>query len=419
MQLFKKKAYTIISEECFNCIPHNVTIGDQVWTGCNLSVTTYRNGNTIPQVTDPIAWEALTTGAWCHVNGDPANEPIYGRLYNWYAVTDPRGLGPVGYHVPTVAERDALASYLGGLSVAGGKMKEIGTCHWQYPNVDATDESGFTAFGAGDRSYDGTYENFKFSGAWWTSTTAGFNPLFASNFSVAASIPNFMGPSTFAEKTRGYSVRLIQDVVSTPIDFILTKTCSGSSLTQIILDDITGGTGPYYPATDTFADESAALANTTWSTTPNSGSTAVYYPETVAGTYWVAVKHSVGDIFAKEIFADCWDSLTANREQGYISLSGTTNGTTACGYPIPSVDGIYVATHVLNTLSIGDRVFLSDLPSITPFDGSTGIPPAYLSQYWKINLQTEVSPCTGNGTRVLIDKDGYIEELYCCPSTGE
>lgn len=152
-------------------------------------------------------------------------------------------------------------------------------------------------------------------------------------------------------------------------------------------------------------------------------------PQTIV----VAGNESAQDICATEIvsstieptliFEDCtivpWDSLTANREQGYISLSGTTNGTTACGYPIPSVDGIYVATHVLNTLSIGDRVFLSDLPSITPFDGSTGIPPAYLSQYWKINLQTEVSPCTGNGTRVLIDKDGYIEELYCCPSMGE
>ena len=399
MQLFKKRAYTLYyPEECFNCTPHNVTIGDQIWTGCNLSVTTYRNGDTIPQVTDPTVWETLTTGAWCHVNGDPANEPTYGRLYNWYAVTDPRGLGPVGYHIPTVTERDTLASYLGGLSVAGGKLKEVGTCHWSSPNVGATNESGFTAFGAGDRSYDGTYENFNSGGAWWTSTPAGFNPLFASNFNVAASIPNFMGPSTFSEKVRGYSVRLIQDEIIPPTG------CSTYSVPPGYANDPNDGYLGYNTVEYLDCDSN---------------------PQTIV----VASNESAQDICATEIVSFTieptltsdgictivpWDSLTANREQGFISLSGTTNGTTACEYPAPDVDVIYVATHVPYTLSVGDRVFLSDLPSITPFNGSTGIPP-YNPMYWKISLLTEFSPCTGSGTRALIDKDGFITELYCCP----
>lgn len=214
-------------------------------------------------------------------------------------------------------------------------------------------------------------------------------------------------------KKKAYTT-VTEETLVLPIDFVLTKACSGTSLTNIVLDDITGGTGPYYAATDTFTDETSALANTSWSLTSNPGSVAVYYPETIAGTYWVAVKDSVGDIFAKEIFADCWDSLTVNREQGFISLSGTTNSTTACGYPPPDTDVIYVATHIVSTLSVGDRVFLGDLPSITPFNGSTGIPP-YDPMYWKISLLTEISPCTGSGTRALIDKDGFIIELYCCP----
>lgn len=80
-----------------------VIIGTQTWMSKNLDVTKYRNGDDIPQV-DLASWAALTTGAWCHYNNDPANDAIYGKLYNWYAVNDPRGLGPVGYHVPTDEE---------------------------------------------------------------------------------------------------------------------------------------------------------------------------------------------------------------------------------------------------------------------------------------------------------------------------
>jgi uncharacterized protein (TIGR02145 family) len=85
-----------------------VTIGTQTWTSTNLNVTTYRNGDAIPEVQDGAAWANLTTGAWCHLNNDPANDAIYGKMYNHYAIEDPRGLAPVGYHIPTFAEYSTL-----------------------------------------------------------------------------------------------------------------------------------------------------------------------------------------------------------------------------------------------------------------------------------------------------------------------
>ena len=85
-----------------------VTIGSQTWTSTNLNVTTYRNGDAIPEVQDGAAWANLTTGAWCHLNNDPANDAIYGKMYNHYAIEDPRGLAPVGYHIPTFAEYSTL-----------------------------------------------------------------------------------------------------------------------------------------------------------------------------------------------------------------------------------------------------------------------------------------------------------------------
>ena len=100
-----------------------VTIGSQVWTSKNLNVSTYRNGDIIPQVQNEEAWAKLTTGAWCYYDNDTSNGTKYGKLYNWYAVHDPRGLAPKGYHIPTDAEWKALTDYLGSEREAGTKMK--------------------------------------------------------------------------------------------------------------------------------------------------------------------------------------------------------------------------------------------------------------------------------------------------------
>jgi len=108
-------------------IKASVKIGNQVWMSTNLNVDIYRNGDIIPQVTDPTAWAELTTGAWCYYNNDSLKGAIYGKLYNWYAVNDPRGLAPKGWHIPTDEEWITLVNSLGGDTVAGGKMKSTGT----------------------------------------------------------------------------------------------------------------------------------------------------------------------------------------------------------------------------------------------------------------------------------------------------
>jgi uncharacterized protein (TIGR02145 family) len=155
----------------------NVTIGTQIWQITNLDVTTYRDGTPIPQVTDPTAWANLTTGAWCYYNNDPANNATYGKLYNWYAVagiydTDPstpnKILAPQGWHVPSDAEWTTLTTFLGGESVAGGKMKSTGTSLWQSPNTSATNESGFTGLPSGGRGNSSSFDTFGVNGFWWS-----------------------------------------------------------------------------------------------------------------------------------------------------------------------------------------------------------------------------------------------------------
>ena len=154
----------------------SVTIGTQIWMTKNLDVTTYRDGTPIPQVTNQIAWSNLTTGAWCYYNNDPANGLIYGKLYNWYAVNDPRGLAPMGWHVPSDPEWTSLTDYLGGEGLAGGKMKATGTSLWLSPNTNATNESSFNGIPGGYRS-NTTLHFIGEQGFFWSSSA--YNTTYA------------------------------------------------------------------------------------------------------------------------------------------------------------------------------------------------------------------------------------------------
>ena len=185
----------------------SVLIGAQYWMEKNLEVTTYRNGDPIPYVTDATAWAALTTGAWCYYNNDPANGSLYGKLYNWYAVNDPRGLAPTGWHVPTDAEWTTLETTLGGIAVAGGKMKVAGTTRWTAPNTGADNSSGFAGLPGGFRFNDGTFYNVGSNGYWWSSTeTNATNAWYRFLFYLNGSINR-----SFNDKKSGFSVRCLRD----------------------------------------------------------------------------------------------------------------------------------------------------------------------------------------------------------------
>ena len=147
------------------------TIGTQLWTTQNLNVSTYRNGDIIPKVENGQTWGSITYGAYCYYNNDSATyASIYGKLYNWYAVNDPRGLAPVGYHIPSDDEWTTLTEYLGGYDVAGGKIKEAGTSHWVTPNTGADNSSGFAGLPGGVRNQFGSCNWIGLDGFWWTST---------------------------------------------------------------------------------------------------------------------------------------------------------------------------------------------------------------------------------------------------------
>ena len=148
---------------------NTIIIGNQVWMKENLKTTKYCDSTTIPNVTDSAAWITLTTGAWCYYKNNISNNAVYGKMYNWYAVNTDI-LCPTGWHVPTSAEWIILADYLGGVDVAGGKLKETGITHWKTPNTGATNSSGFTALPGG---YRGSSDGFKLigeGGYWWTAT---------------------------------------------------------------------------------------------------------------------------------------------------------------------------------------------------------------------------------------------------------
>ena len=183
-----------------------VVIGTQTWMKQSLNTTHYRNGNAISNVTDSTAWSNLTTGAYSDYNNTPINSTTYGRLYNWYTVADSRSLCPTGWHVPSDAEWTTLTNYLGGESIAGGKLKEEGLSHWHSPNTAATNETGFTAL-PGYRSSVGPYEGEGSYGNLWSSnessTTYAWYRSMGFNHSSVISYNSF--------KTHGFYVRCLKN----------------------------------------------------------------------------------------------------------------------------------------------------------------------------------------------------------------
>ncbi len=181
-----------------------VVIGSQVWMAENLKVTHYWNGDVIPHVADYDEWRELTEGAYCNYANDPIIASFYGHLYNFDAVIDSRNICPEGWHIPSRYEWETLIDYLGGESVAGGKLKSFTS--WEH-NGNGTNESGFSALPAGIRNSN--YENYIWLGEntyFWSSTSMG---------DYAYSFGLFYFDSEIHTSTsgnlQGYSIRCIRD----------------------------------------------------------------------------------------------------------------------------------------------------------------------------------------------------------------
>jgi uncharacterized protein (TIGR02145 family) len=154
---------------------NTVQIGSQCWTQNNLKTSKYRNGNNIINITDNSQWSQTNTnntGAWCYYDNNVNNGVTFGKLYNWYAVNDSRGICPTGWHVPTFLEWSTVENFLGGDGVAGGALKS--TSGWNLPNIGATNSSNFSALPGGHRDPNGGFGGLGFDGYLWTSSIGGW-----------------------------------------------------------------------------------------------------------------------------------------------------------------------------------------------------------------------------------------------------
>lgn len=199
-----------------------VSIGNQCWMKENLKTTKYRNGSLIPGNLNETMWSLTTTGAQADYNDDTVNTVIYGKLYNGYAIAEPAGLCPAGWHVPTDADWNELVKFLdpgadtttvNGVqsAIAGGKLKatgslQLGTGLWQDPNI-ATNQSGFSGLATGFRLSDGTYVGLSSDGCWWTSTQ--YSTFDAGKFSLYFNLSSVSREPD--GKVTGLSVRCVRD----------------------------------------------------------------------------------------------------------------------------------------------------------------------------------------------------------------
>jgi uncharacterized protein (TIGR02145 family) len=185
-----------------------VKINSQVWMSENLNTSTYRNGDLIRYARNRDEWKAAAAkqeGAWCYYDNDPKNGEVYGKLYNWYAVNDSRGLAPKGYHIPSNAEWTILTDMLGGEEIAGKKMKSI--TGWT-GSGNGDNSSGFTGLPGGYCDYVGNFLMFTEDGSWWSSSEGDASnawgwSLDGNNESGVYRI--------FGSKFIGFSVRCLKD----------------------------------------------------------------------------------------------------------------------------------------------------------------------------------------------------------------
>jgi uncharacterized protein (TIGR02145 family) len=185
----------------------SIKIGKQTWMTENLNVFTFRNGDSIPEAKTNEDWiraEKAGQPAWCYYNNDPQQGIFYGKLYNWYAVNDKRGLAPKGWHIPNNNEWRMLANSLGGKSVAGNKMKTRDG--WSI-NGNGNNSSGFSGLPGGRRRYG--YGDFDFlyqTGCWWSSTEYDIGGAWFIDLYYKASDMN----NSYTGKGAGASVRCVK-----------------------------------------------------------------------------------------------------------------------------------------------------------------------------------------------------------------
>jgi uncharacterized protein (TIGR02145 family) len=185
-----------------------VKIGPRIWTVRNLDVASFRNGDPIMEAKTAEEWEkAANDGkpAWCYYENDTANGTRYGKLYNYFAITDPRGLAPAGWHLPSNEDWRTITGSQGGVDITGMKLKSANG--WQKKDY-ANNKAGFTALPAGTRSIKGKFSDINYLGQWWSTSIVPGTPQVYSFMVKDPSIEVFY---LKVDKGLGLSVRLVKD----------------------------------------------------------------------------------------------------------------------------------------------------------------------------------------------------------------
>jgi uncharacterized protein (TIGR02145 family) len=183
-----------------------VVIGDQTWASKNLEVDRFANGDQIPFAQTAQQWSEASrnkTPAYCYYDFDPTNGTQYGKLYNWFAVSDRRGLSPLGWHVPTDAEWKQLEDYLGGSKVAGKKLKA--PTLWLEQGF-GDDVFGWTGLPGGLCTGTANFDSIRRTGGWWTSTEQFENAAVKYLYYNLDEVGGYRVP-----KVSGFSVRCVKD----------------------------------------------------------------------------------------------------------------------------------------------------------------------------------------------------------------
>ncbi len=181
-----------------------VTIGNKCWFSTNLKTKKFNNGDSIMYVVSGTQWQNSSVGSFCFYNNDSALGSVYGFLYNFATITDPRAICPIGSHVANDSDWIDLNSVINS---NGGVLKEIGTTNWASPNIAASDLYNFSALGSGFRTYTGVFANLSLQGRWWCSDDSTFNTAF--NYYIKNNDSLLI--KDYDLKTSGFSIRCVAD----------------------------------------------------------------------------------------------------------------------------------------------------------------------------------------------------------------
>jgi uncharacterized protein (TIGR02145 family) len=326
---------------------NTLTIGTQVWLAENLKTTKYRNGDTIGTTypaTINITGETNPKYQWAY-DGNENFAATYGRLYTWYAVTDNRYLCPSGWHVPSEAEWTILSEFLGGDSIAGGKLKQTGTSYWNNPNTGATNQTGFSALPGGYRDDDGFFADMGNYGLWWTETE--FKEDLAKYMRMGYNYTDLINSDYLYGKSYGFSVRCLKDESASTIPAVTT-----TGITNLTQNTATCGGN-----VTSEGGATVTARGVCWSTSQN---------PTIADSH-------TSDSTGIGIFESNLEGLTSNTPyhvRAYATNSAgtaygnqvdfTTQSGVGLGEPCPGLPTITYEGQIYNTVQIGSQCWFKE-----------------------------------------------------------